>query len=88
VPPFVIALGDGRYRGPQVESALWSALAGDQSKLLNDRKPLAVILILHAVLLQRITHFMECNERKGRHPLFLFVAEGLIERLPRIGEFS
>ena len=41
-----------------------------------------------AALFQRIAHFMECNQRKGRHPLFLFVAEGLIEGLPRIREFS
>jgi hypothetical protein len=49
------------------KAALRSALLGDQSMLLNDRKPLAVIV--RPPLFQRVAHFMECNHCKHRHPL-------------------
>ncbi len=47
---------------------------------------LVVLVSLCAVLFCGIAHVMQDKDREGRHPLLLFGAESLIERLPGVGE--
>ena len=47
---------------------------------------LVVVLRLRKTLFHRISHLMNCINRKEGHPLSLVRAQGLIERLPRVRE--
>ena len=45
-----------------------------------------ILVVVRPTLFYDIAYVPKNKERKGRHALFLLLAKGLIERLPRIGE--
>lgn len=50
-------------------------------------KPMILVVVRQRMtLVYGITYVPKNKDGKGRHALFLFLAKGLIQRLPRIGE--
>ena len=43
------------------------------------------LVVVRATLFYDVAYVPKNEERQGRHALFLFLAQGLIERLPGIG---
>ena len=83
------SLLEARYiSGRRLWTEVCTSVRRRSSRRLSDYyHPLIVILKLHTTLFQRITHFMQDNDRKRRHPPFLFGSEGLVEWLPRVSKF-
>jgi hypothetical protein len=67
----------GRMQSRAEESYFGPAIA---------QKTMILIVVRCTTLFYGVTYVSKNEERESRHALFLFLAKGLIERLPRIGD--